>query len=254
MGRKNRRSEHYEPLDLTPDDVPRRLPLPDGASLHESRKREAEARRERIERQRNARVNRGIDWSVCLVPGCGESLHFYGRQEHNDPHWRDHKWALPLCLNHLFVAHRQASSVADRDAEVAVEALSKVIEQRQAKIDHVAEAKRREHLAVTDGDIYFVRLNGLVKVGWSRTVYARLQAYGPDVEVLCIYPGTRNDETCLHRQLTPVRARGREWYEDGPIIQTFVDEAVAKWGKPRVADLWSRPKQVVAAKRVGRRR
>lgn len=253
MGRKNRRAEHYKPLDLTPEDVPRRS-LPLARSAQEAREQEAEQRRERIQRQRSARINRGIDWSVCLVPGCGESLHMFGVPLHHDPHWRDHEWALPLCLRHLFVAQRQAANVADHDAEVAVEALAKVIEKRQVKIDAEAERAKREHLAKTTGAIYFVRLNGLVKVGWSRTVDARLQAYGPDVEVLCIYPATRNDETCLHRQLTPARARGREWYEDGPIIKAFVDEAVAKWGKPRVADLWTRPKEVVAHKRVGRRR
>lgn len=253
MGRKNRRAEHYEPLDLTPEDVPTGL-SPTLASPHEARKREGEQRAERIERQRNARINRGIDWSVCLVPGCGEPLRLYGMPQHRDPRWRDHKWALPLCLDHLFVAYRQASNAKDRDSELAVDALAKVIEQRQAKIDAVEEAERREHMASREGDIYFVRLNGLIKVGWSRTVYERLRAYGPDVEVLCIYPATRNDETCLHRQLTPVRARGREWYEDGPIVQAFIREAIGKYGVPQILDSWTRPKETVATKRAGRRR
>jgi hypothetical protein len=182
MGRKNNRLDYHQPLDLTPDEVPRRPPLPASASPHEYRKRRAEEQRERAERQRNARINGGMDWTVCLVPGCGEHLQLYGMEQHPDPHWRDHKWALPLCLDHLFVAHRQASNAADRDTELAVEALSRVIERRKAKVAEVAEAKKREHLASTDGDIYFVRINGLIKVGWSRTVYARLQAYGPDVK------------------------------------------------------------------------
>lgn len=254
MGRKNHRAEHYEPLDLTPEDIPRRPPPPATASLKETRKWEAQERADRIQRQRNARINRGMDWSVCLVPGCGERLRIYTMEQHRDPDWRDHKWALPLCLDHLFVAQRQAATVADEDAEVAVDALARVIENRQAKIDAVEEAKKRRHLASTDGDIYFVRLNGLIKVGWSRTVYERLRAYGPDVEVLCIYPATRNDETCLHRQLTPVRARGREWYEDGPIVQHFIKQAIETHGSPMVYDLWTRPKDVVATKRTRRRR
>ena len=80
--------------------------------------------------------------------------------------------------------------------------------------------------------------------------HQRLKSYGASVELLALYPASRDDETNLHRQLTPARARGREWYEDGPIIQLFIDKALEQFGMPPSFDgLWTEPKRIVAGKR-----
>lgn len=251
MPRRNNR-ETYEPLDLTPPPPAPRSPGAIGRSAPPTGGRDDRIRERAAasKRQADAKVNKAIDWSVCLVPGCGEELRIFHHLEHADPAQRDHNFKLPLCLNHLFVAFRQAKSDADEDLPVCVEANALVKERRRAKIDALNEAEKKAHLARTDGHIYVVRLNGLIKVGWSRTVGDRLRAYGPDVEILCVFPGTRHDETNLHRQFTPARARGREWYEDGPILGDFVRAMVAKWGTPSIETYWTRPKQVVASKRI----
>lgn len=234
MGRKNNRADTYEPLDLTfVETQPRPMPGPYNARLA------ADERRQREERQRKARINKGIDWSVCLVPGCGEELRRYGRMLFADSSQRDHATSLPLCLAHLSVAFNQLN--ADPDHQLVVDAVALVIERKATKVDEDAEARRKAHLARTDGHIYAVRHNGLIKVGWSRDVHQRIHSYGPDVQVLCIYKGTRDDETNLHRQLKPARARGREWYEDGPILADFIAKAVEQHGEPEARDYWSRP-------------
>ena len=156
MGRKNNRVETYEPLDLTALTQPRK-PGPPTFTLADRRQR-AEDQRQREEQQRSARLNRGIDWSICLVPGCGADIYRFGRTMTMAPEWRDHKVSLPLCLDHLWVAFRHA-----------------------------------------------------------------------------------NDETYLHRQLKPARARGREWYDDGPILADFVAKAIEQHGEPEAKDYWSRP-------------
>jgi hypothetical protein len=239
MGRKNNRTDSYEPLDLT-SFTEDRMSGPRNFTLAERRQR-ADDQREREERQRNARQNRGIDWSICLVPGCGADIYKYGRTMTRPPEWRNHKVSLPLCLEHLWVAFHQAKSAADNDLEVCVQANALVQERRQAMLDAGAEAERKARLANTSGHIYAVRHNGLIKVGWSRDVHQRIHSYGPDVQVLCIYKGTRDDETNLHRQLKPARARGREWYEDGPILADFIAKAVEQHGEPEARDYWSRP-------------
>lgn len=255
MPRRNKRIDQYEPLDLTPEDVRRHqasdppTALVDGRLARIQRDRRA---RERSEKQRNAKINRGIDWSICLVPGCGEELRLLGRLMHDDPEGRDHRAALPLCLTHLGVATQQFNS--DPDHPALVDAHARVLAYKQAKNADARARAKRERLARKDGHIYFVRLNGLIKVGWSRQVDDRLRAYGPDVEVLVIYPGTLDDETNLHRQLRPVLARGREWYEDGPIVADFVKRLVAEHGEPETFCDWTKPKQIVAGKRIRGRR
>lgn len=105
----------------------------------------------------------------------------------------------------------------------------------------IRAVERRKPTSV--GEIYFVRIDDLIKVGWTSKLADRIRAYGPKAELLANYPGTRADEAALHRQLTPARFRGREWYSDTDIIRAFVAEAVAKHGRPRFARIdWTEPK------------
>lgn len=219
MPRRNKRADRYEPLDFTPAASPPIEPTPYTDS-RTARIERAKRHQEAWERQEKAHLNSGIDWSVCLVPGCGRELKAFGNLWHRDPERRDHTQSLPLCENHLSVAYTQACRRAN-DA-LMVKAVTQVLEHKEAKAAERDAASAEAWKARTTGHIYFVRLNGLVKAGWSRDVDQRLRAYGPDVEVLTVYPGTRDDETNLHRQLRPVLARGREWYEDGQIIADFV--------------------------------
>lgn len=101
--------------------------------------------------------------------------------------------------------------------------------------------ERRKPTSV--GQIYFVRVDDLIKVGWTTKLADRVRAYGPKAELLVNYPGTRADEAALHRQLTPARFRGREWYSDIDIIRAFITEALDKHGPPRFDRIaWTEPK------------
>jgi hypothetical protein len=250
MPRRNKGRDQYEPLDLTPEDVniQQADPQRHGESDREWANRRADVERKRADRQRAARVNRGIDWTVCLVPGCGKDLRLWGRVDPAHT-YRDHRFSLPLCLDHTFVVFRQAKSAADEDLPVCVETNMRVKAQRQAIIDAAADTEKQQFMARTDGHLYIIRQNDLIKVGWSRDIHSRVRGYGAGSELLAVWPGTRSDETNLHRQLGPARAKGREWYEDGPIMADLVKRMVEQYGEPTwVADTWTRPKQIVAGK------
>lgn len=248
MPRRNRR-ESFEPLDLTP---PRRQaanpPSPRYARAYIQRLIDEDERRQR---QAKARELDGIDWSACLVTGCERNPVQAGyRLDAAPPERRDHTMELPLCGEHLAVAYHQ---VRESDDPVMVDAVAAVVQRRQEQLDTRERAAKQAHLARRDGQIYYVRLNGLIKVGWTRTITDRLRAYGPNVEVLCHYSATLNDETDLHRQLVPFRAKGREWYHDCPALRDFVEAAVKLHGPPTESAWWSEPKDVIASKNKNRR-
>lgn len=252
MARKNRRRDSgYEPLDLTAP-LPQRVSfgrgVPDPRSDRERQEERFERRERLAEVQRQARINGGVDWHVCLVPGCGKDLNIFGRPDYLRPEDRDHKRHLPLCLEHLAVA--VAQSRPHESDPLMVGALASVFERRMVARKAQEDAAKAARLARTDGHIYFIRLNGLIKVGWSRDIHQRINSYGPRVEVLALYPGSRDDETHLHRQLRPARALGREWYEDGDILADFVAVALEQHGPPpSIGSLLMEPKQIVAGKR-----
>lgn len=247
MGRKNNHLR-FDPVDYTDAEIPT-IPSPikrvETPAQYEAR---WDARRQREERQRKARIAQGIDWSICLVPGCGEELSYWSRTAHPVSR-RDVDLDLPLCWTHMAIVFKMTAASFAEDRQF-IEALADVNERLAARNAREEVAERAAFMARETGDIYFVRVGELVKVGWTRDLWARLKAYGASAVLLASYPATRQDETNLHRQLTPARAKGREWYEDGAVIAHFIDEALAKYGAPPKLDgLWTQPKRTVAGKR-----
>lgn len=242
MPRRNKRVEYKPPEDLTPAAFIPYSPRKDRRHLENL---EAEAR-ENYQRQRQARMLNGIDWSVCLVPGCGTALIAWKRLEYENPKRRDVQVLLPLCLEHAVIAWQMVQT--SRDQPTLIETNEMVRKRTEAKAAAAEEAEKARFLRRREGDIYFVRLGPLVKVGWSRDLYSRLKSYGASAEVLCHYPATRDDEMYLHRQLKPARAAGNEWYEDGPVIAMFLQEALNKYGPPTVVPRWTEPKRVVGSR------
>lgn len=249
MGRKNNRRETFVPIDLTPADIPKPRSAPPHASWREHRDAQAKTYNDREKRQRKSRVDRGIDWSVCVVPGCGNKhgVGFFRDVPGTDR--RDSDLELPMCFQHSAVVVQMMLPALVREGRF-VEAIADLREELEKRRKREEAEEQAAFMAREDGDIYFVRIGDLIKVGWTRDLWSRLKSYGASAELLVSYPATRQDETNLHRQLTPARAKGREWYEDGQVVAMFIGEALAKYGPPETFDdMWTKPKKVVAGKR-----
>lgn len=251
MPRRNRR-DTYEPLDLTAVAAPRKA---ESNPFHRVERdaypgeRRHKEQVEHAERQRLARISRGIDWDVCVVPGCGQKLSKWRDPQPANPKHRDSRNELPICHDHAAVIWKQMMPFATRD-NAFIEAVADLNHRVALREQLEAEQEKAEFLARDDGDIYFIRIGDMVKVGWTRDLWQRVKSYGASAELLVAYPGSRTDETNLHRQLRPALAKGREWYEDGPIIAAFIDEALARYGMPPTfKGMWTQPKRVVAGKR-----
>ena len=245
MGRKNQRRDEYVPLDLSPDQLPTPPPPRLSTAGFEARQ---QAEIQLAERQRIARIACGIDWTICIVPGCGKDLMGPFGRLHHSVERRDPEERLPICYEHAAIVWRTVQ--ANQHEPTVIESTAMLRARTAIKDQAREEADRQKRLAVKDGHIYFVRLNGLIKVGWSRDVSDRLRAYGPDVEVLVIYPGSRDDETTLHRQFRPVLARGREWYEDHQILHDYAMKMRREQGGTAIHyDGWTRPKEVIRTRR-----
>lgn len=164
-----------------------------------------------------------------------------------------------IIVGHLAVCEGHADSIWYRIEQRDADTSDEMIVGREGR-DYVrAEARakrtidRRKPTSV--GEIYFVQVDDLIKVGWTSKLADRIRAYGPKAILLANYPGTRADEAALHRQLTPARFRGREWYSDCDIIRMFIAEAITKHGPPRFQTVgWTEPRDVVASKRATRGR
>lgn len=155
--------------------------------------------------------------------------------------WRDAEEKLPICSDHGVIVKRQLDPQWNDEEIINLRLKHQgLLEQRQDA--HARAAIINMNGGSARGQIYFLRLNGLIKVGWSSDLVGRLKAYGPDVVVLCHYPASRQDETLMHRQLRPYLAKGREWYEDCQLIADVVNRMVSQYGKPHLTAYWTEPK------------
>lgn len=238
MPRRNNR-ERYVPLDLTmpPRQIEKSSPV--------NRANRVDHVRQRALHQMACRAEQGIDWNICLMPGCG-------RDSILKPTWfradcvpldeRDPKLYVPLCFEHGLLAF-DAMSRFSKDPGV-IEALATLHEIKGQREKAKKDAAKVAHLASTDGHIYFVQVGDLIKVGWTRILGVRLKQYGASAVLLAHYPARRDAEKYLHRNLKPALARGREWYHNEPIVQRYIAEVLAEHGPPTVFQgLWTEPKQ-----------
>jgi hypothetical protein len=196
--------------------------------------RDPELATQRAENRRQFRLSRPpLRFEQCAIRGCRERV--YGNAE------------LSVCEDHAVVIWE---IVEKRDQSPFLrECLSAAIERRDTIRAQQREAVKAEEQALrtapdAEGDIYYAKVGDLIKVGWSSDLYQRMRSYGPHAELLVHYRATRADETYLHRQLKPSRAKGREWYADDAIIRAFVARALREHGEPRFVTLdWTDPKQ-----------
>ena len=199
----------------------------------------ADARRERARAVRmRSKQDHAADWSRCVVPGC----------DFNVLRELSNGIEFPICSLHAAAVWEHVELGFDSNADLT-EARAALAARRDAiRADRIAANERDQEEWKADlkadrirGTIYFVRAGGLIKVGWTVDLEQRLRTYGPHAELLATTPGYRADETALHRQLTPSRAKGREWYHDDDVLAAFVAEAVERHGRPRSPIRWTEP-------------
>lgn len=230
--RHNRDGLEPEPLSITPADVPKPRRRERTASREAQREQDRKYREACHDAARRKRVSAAIDWEMCCIPGCGTRVRV-------SEFLRDVDRQLPICWHHGVVIRAQMEPWW-QDGEILRER-AKV----QAMKDQQVDAQSRAITIAENGrhgQVYFLRANGLIKVGWSSDLEKRLKAYGPDVELLCHYQGSRQDETLMHRQLRPYLAKGREWFKDCNLIEDVIADVVKRHGPPRMAAYWTEPK------------
>lgn len=92
------------------------------------------------------------------------------------------------------------------------------------------ESKKRP--AKTDGHVYFLLSDNLVKIGWASDLDARLKAYSPGARLLAVMPGMKQDEGRMHKKFGDLKTNRREWFTYHPRVMEEVERIVREHGDP----------------------
>lgn len=146
-----------------------------------------------------------------------------------------------ICKKHLRYLARQAGYVppnklvemADKMAEAQIakkDALIATLGKRLQEERTPRKVKQRP--TDTEGQVYFLQSDNAVKIGWTSDLEQRMKSYSPGAKILAVMPGTRKDETRLHRKFAHLRTNRREWFAYSPQVMEEVQRIVKEHGDP----------------------
>lgn len=134
----------------------------------------------------------------------------------------------PGCRNHI----RGDLKICSAHAAIIV---NEYVDDRLV-INTVAEMKDikfpPESKPKTEGHVYFLLSDNAVKIGWTSDLEQRMKSYSPGTKILAVMPGTRKDETRMHRKFAHLRTNRREWFAYAPQVMEEVDRIVKEHGDP----------------------
>jgi hypothetical protein len=93
------------------------------------------------------------------------------------------------------------------------------------------------------GVVYYLRINGQIKIGYSANVTQRMRNYPPGSELLAIEPGSPHLERQRHQDFNRDLVRGREWFTESPKLAAHIVETFNAYGDPSaLAYKYTQPK------------
>ena len=147
-----------------------------------------------------------------------------------------HKLPVPLCDDHWDALQDwTAANVIWREQQWA--AFEKAIAENRRSIDALkaellALIHRRDRLRdarerrIPPVVYVLQREDGLVKIGTTHNLFARLKAHGRDHGALRLFgtlPGGTYEERALHRRFAAHLAEGREWFHPHDEVMAFAE-------------------------------
>lgn len=101
------------------------------------------------------------------------------------------------------------------------------------RLQHQYENYLRKKKPDMEGLVYYIRINGQIKIGFTTDLTQRSRSYPPGSELLAVEPGTKELERERHVQFHRFLARGREWFVDAPEILEHAASLVPLYGLPK---------------------
>lgn len=213
--------------DMTAAQAERRLAASKAriASFRENAEAEQKQKKERRDRLRQARKAARANKNLWCSLGRHRTERHLTLQE-------DFRGGT-VCMQCQFKIVENLESVLELPA--VTEAMA-----RMARLRHVEKKQRakiramtRETGATGDGLVYYMRINGRIKIGYTTNLPQRSRNYPPGTELLAVEPGTRETEAKRHMQFSRSLAQGREWFAESEDIKTHMDGLAATYGIPR---------------------
>lgn len=136
-----------------------------------------------------------------------------------------------ICLEHqILIADNLGKYIFTPDNRIAsIATMRKQFD--NAKAERLTVEKIRKNSA-DEGFVYYIRINGQIKIGYAADVTSRMRHYPPGSELLAVEPGTLHTEAERHQDFRRDLVRGREWFNESEKLIAHIAQIVIDCGDP----------------------
>jgi hypothetical protein len=124
---------------------------------------------------------------------------------------------FPICAHHASTLFRYMADAIDHADDFT--RLTVGLED----IDEHRAIKFRAERQPTPGVIYYLMVDGLVKIGYTANLDKRLADYPPSAQLLATEAGDAALEAARHREFGEYLTARREWFTPGPKLRLHIE-------------------------------
>lgn len=135
----------------------------------------------------------------------------------------------PVCAEHAREIVAAADGLFGADVETRITDAVKRNHKRQ-KEEERAEAEARLRGKRKPGLVYYIRIEEMIKIGYTTNLRERMRAYPPNAQLLAAHPGTLETEAQMHEQFRAFLDRGREWFSPSPVLLKHIESVEEMFG------------------------
>lgn len=140
---------------------------------------------------------------------------------------------VPICEAHAELVTKAVSQRQERRDERLNETVTRVRQDAQTTVREIETGQPITHPEYIPGWVYYLEIDGIIKIGYASDVTDRMRAYPPTAKLLAVEPGTRTLEAERHGLFNAYLAHGREWFRDVPELRNWIASLVAQHGDAR---------------------
>lgn len=161
----------------------------------------------------------------CVMPGCHKLTS-------DLPHLR-------LCNAHLAIVAEQVNAAANESNPLVLDDVP--VDPDEYLLAHERKEALPKPRRKPKPVIYYVKISDYIKIGWTSDLQSRMRSYPPNSVLLAVHPGSRADETKLHKRFAAHRTHGREWYAPVPTVLHHIEQMKAQHGEPEQVTFGAQP-------------
>lgn len=131
-----------------------------------------------------------------------------------------------ICAKHAIGLYLEIDSIVEANDQNDMVRTLMVLEEVDLPKRKISRKSRKGSITARDfyePVVYYLLIDGLVKIGYTQDFNQRIKAYPPSARLLATEVGTEALERSRHSDFVEYLALGREWFHPGPKLRAHIE-------------------------------